>query len=148
MSCGVGCRLGLDLVLLWLWRRPAAPSLIRPLAWEPTYSTGMAPEKTKNKQTNKKDKSFIHSFQTVIVSYYLPGNVLGPRATEIILYCRGDTCWISESRLKDLEWCVDVQTFFLKPKEPRRSRSPLFFNRQISALIRSLERGWVGVGKG
>ena len=35
MSCGVGHRWGSDLVLLWLWHRPAAVALIRPLAWAP-----------------------------------------------------------------------------------------------------------------
>ena len=34
VSC-VGRRLGLDLVLLWLWLRPAAAALIQPLTWEP-----------------------------------------------------------------------------------------------------------------
>ena len=29
MTCGVGCRCGSDLALLWLWRRPAAVALIR-----------------------------------------------------------------------------------------------------------------------
>ena len=42
MSCGVGHRRGLDLVLLWLWRRLEATALIRPLAWEPPYAVGMA----------------------------------------------------------------------------------------------------------
>ena len=32
VSCGVGCRCGSDPVLLWLWRRPVATALIRPLA--------------------------------------------------------------------------------------------------------------------
>ena len=31
-----------DLALLWLWRRPAATALIRPLAWEPPYAKGAA----------------------------------------------------------------------------------------------------------
>ena len=53
MSCGVGRRRGSDLVWLWLWCRPVATALIRPLAWEPPYATGAAPKKT-NKQTNKK----------------------------------------------------------------------------------------------
>ena len=52
MSCGVGCRRGLDLVLPWLWRKPVATDLIRPLAWEPPYATGVALEKTK--KTKKK----------------------------------------------------------------------------------------------
>ena len=40
MSCGVGCRCGLDLALLWLWLAATAP--IRPLAWELPYAAGMA----------------------------------------------------------------------------------------------------------
>ena len=43
MSCGVGCRLSSDLVLLWLWHRPVAVAPIRPRAWELPYATGVAP---------------------------------------------------------------------------------------------------------
>ena len=50
MSCGVGRRHGLDLVLLWLWRRPAATALIRPLAWEHLCAAGAAPKRTKEKK--------------------------------------------------------------------------------------------------
>ena len=39
MSCGVGRRHGSDPTLLWLWRRPRAAAPIRPLAWEPPYTT-------------------------------------------------------------------------------------------------------------
>ena len=44
MSFGLGRRSGLDPVflLLWLWRRPAAAALIRPLAWKLPYVTGVA----------------------------------------------------------------------------------------------------------
>ena len=35
MSCGVGCRPGSDLMLLWLWGRPASVAPTGPLAWEP-----------------------------------------------------------------------------------------------------------------
>ena len=31
-----------DLALPWLWRRPAATTLLGPLAWEPPYATGAA----------------------------------------------------------------------------------------------------------
>ena len=31
-----------NLVLLWLWCRPAAAAPIRPLAWEPPYAAGVA----------------------------------------------------------------------------------------------------------
>ena len=47
MSCGVGHRGSSDLALLWLWHRPAATALIRPLAWEPPYATGVALKKDK-----------------------------------------------------------------------------------------------------
>ena len=49
MSCGVGCRCSSALTLLWLWRRPVAIALIRPLAWEYQYTVGAPLEKTKNK---------------------------------------------------------------------------------------------------
>ena len=59
MSWGVGCRLGSDLVLLWLRRRLVATAPIQPLASEPPYAMGAALEKAKrqnktNKQTKKK----------------------------------------------------------------------------------------------
>ena len=42
--------------MLWLWRRPAAIALIRPLAWEPPCATGAALEKGK-KTTGISDMS-------------------------------------------------------------------------------------------
>ena len=42
VSCGVGCRRSFNLVLLWLWCRPAAVALIRPLAWELPYAMDVA----------------------------------------------------------------------------------------------------------
>ena len=35
----------LELLLLWLWYRPAAEVLIGPLAWELPYATGVALKK-------------------------------------------------------------------------------------------------------
>jgi len=55
VSCGVGRRRCLDLVLLWLWYRLAAVASIRPLAWEPPYASGAALEKAKKKKERKKD---------------------------------------------------------------------------------------------
>ena len=56
MSCSVGHRRGLDLVLLWLWYGPAAIALIRPLAWEPLYAASVTLKI--QKQTNKNTLSF------------------------------------------------------------------------------------------
>ena len=50
MSCGVGHRHSLNLVLLWLLHRPAAIAPIRPLAWELPYTMGATLEKIKQKQ--------------------------------------------------------------------------------------------------
>ena len=58
MSCGVGHRCGLDLVLLWLWCRPVVTALIQPLAWEPPYAMGAALKRPKQKQKQKPENSF------------------------------------------------------------------------------------------
>ena len=54
MSCGAGCRCGLDPALLWLWCRPAATAPIRPLAWELPYAEGVALKRQKKKKKRKK----------------------------------------------------------------------------------------------
>ena len=53
LSCGVGCRCGSDLALLWLQHRLAATAPIRPLAWEPPCAVGVALKSKKKKK--KKD---------------------------------------------------------------------------------------------
>ena len=60
MSCGVGCRHGSNLVLLWLWCRPVATAPIRPLAWEPAYAAGAALEKAK-RQKKKEFKNYVNN---------------------------------------------------------------------------------------
>ena len=62
MSCGVGWGCGSDPEMLWLWRRPAALALIRPLAWEPPYAAGVARKK------NPKKKHLEPVFSTKCVS--------------------------------------------------------------------------------
>ena len=50
----MGRRLGLDLMLLWLWCRSSAVAPIRFLAWEPPNAAGVAlkRQKTKKKSEN------------------------------------------------------------------------------------------------
>ena len=46
-----------ELALLWLWCRPAATAVIRPLVWEPPYAAGVALKRQKDqKKKNKKTK--------------------------------------------------------------------------------------------
>ena len=52
VSCGVGCRHGSDLVLLWLQCRPAAEAPIRILAREPPCAMGAAQEMEKRQKKN------------------------------------------------------------------------------------------------
>ena len=56
MSCGVSHRRGLDPMLLWLWCSMAAVAMIRPLAWELPYASGVA---LKNKKQNKQTKTYL-----------------------------------------------------------------------------------------
>ena len=51
--------------LLWLWRRPVATALIRPLAWEPPYAAGAVQRNSKNtkKKKKRKRKNFLRSCQ-------------------------------------------------------------------------------------
>ena len=50
MSCGVGRRRGTDPELLWLWRKLAAVTLIRLLAWELPYAEDVALESKKKER--------------------------------------------------------------------------------------------------
>ena len=47
VNCYVGHRCSSHLALLWLWCRPAATALIRPLDWEPLCATGAAQKRQK-----------------------------------------------------------------------------------------------------
>ena len=55
MGCGVGHRRGSDLALLWLWCRPAATALIRPLAWEHPRAAGAALKRLKKKKEKENE---------------------------------------------------------------------------------------------
>jgi len=71
VSCGVGHRCGSDLVLLWLWRRPAATALIPPpLAWESPYATS-APIKRKEKKKRNKDRMNAMDFSDFKYNYFI-----------------------------------------------------------------------------
>ena len=59
VSCGVGCRHGLDPALLWLLLSPAAAAPMGPLAWELLYVVGAA---LKKKKKAKKKKIFFFFF--------------------------------------------------------------------------------------
>ena len=75
----MGRRRGSDPSLLWLWRRPAAMAVIRPLTWEPLYATGAAQEMAK--RHTKKMNSIVTGLQVFMnilerSSYYLSKHVI------------------------------------------------------------------------
>ena len=53
VSCGVGCRHGSDLALLWQSGRPAAVAPIHPLAWELPYAAPAALRSKKRKNLDE-----------------------------------------------------------------------------------------------
>ena len=55
------------LAVLWLWCRPVATALIRPLAWETPYAPGMALKRQKFKKKYR-------NFQFVAVEYMYENN--------------------------------------------------------------------------
>ena len=66
VSCGVGCRRGSDLALLWLWCSLAA--LIRLLVWEALYAVSEALKRQKTKRKKKslrKNKPESASFVSI-----------------------------------------------------------------------------------
>ena len=50
MICGVGHRRGSDVMMLWLWFRPAAVTPIGPLAGEPPYATDVVLQKKEKRK--------------------------------------------------------------------------------------------------
>ena len=61
-SCGVGHRRSWDLLLLWLWYRPAAAAPILPLARELPYATGEALKIQNQVPQNQKQKTNCWKF--------------------------------------------------------------------------------------
>ena len=71
VSCGVGGRHGSDLVLLWLWWRPAATAPIRPLAWESPYASGAA----LNTHTQRRNASYWTDWLWIPTSKFIAINI-------------------------------------------------------------------------
>ena len=61
-SCGVACRPGSGLALLW--HRPAAAAPFWPLAWELPYAAGEAKKKKKKKKMHKGSVTGLKKIQT------------------------------------------------------------------------------------
>ena len=60
MSCGVGCRLGLDPVLLWLWLWLWLWCELVATAWEAPYAVGVALKRQKDPPPKKERYEKCH----------------------------------------------------------------------------------------
>ena len=75
MSFGIGHRLGLDPMLLWLWLWPTAIALIRSLAWEHPNATGAALKRQKTKKKKKKKMEVSHFLISNLITKLLKSNL-------------------------------------------------------------------------
>ena len=99
VSCGIGHRCLLDLVLLWLWCRPVATATIWPVGWELPCAKGAAPKTWRKRQKNKNKKQWEewHLCKNLLIS----GAILH-------LYKISNT-WFNRSQL-DSHICFCIQT--------------------------------------
>ena len=67
VSCGVAHRVSWDPVLLWLWCRLAATSLIQPSAWKFPDAVGAA-KKKKTKARKQKERSSYTYLENIVNS--------------------------------------------------------------------------------
>ena len=70
--CHLGCRCGLDIVLLWLWCIPAAAVPVPPLAWELPYAEGAAHKKKKKKKRKGKETNCLDWAQVSQFHFHFP----------------------------------------------------------------------------
>ena len=70
MSRSVGRRHISDLMLLWLWRNPAAIAPIGPLAWDRPYAAGMA-LKSKNQSLSQDIERSQYRLGSIVCLFFV-----------------------------------------------------------------------------
>ena len=81
-GCSIGRRSGSDLVLLWLWRRLAAVTLIKPLAGKLQYASGAAVKTNKKKKQKHLVKLYTFFFLSFCLFRAAPSANGGSQARE------------------------------------------------------------------
>ena len=127
MSCGIGHRLGSDLVLLWLWCRPAATAPIWTLAWELQV---YPPLKKRHTHTHKSHAMCLEQYLMCNNGYITIMDMfirLSQGLNIINLIFKETFCWkfeVKNTKVPNLQ--VDISLDFLKvdtPMVPHRSRN-------------------------
>ena len=146
MSCGVGCRHGLDLALLWLWHRRAAAALIHLPRHQPGnfHYTAGATTKRKKKLVLCLIKLFSPHQSWACLRAFLSS--LDPTA-------RGEETGNSHLSMAALSWWQSLQGFWPHPvlnlfpplltatadvKIPKLANSPIIFVKTIFIFHKSL----------
>ena len=145
MSCGVGHGHSSDLVLLWLWRRPAAVALIGPLAWEPPCTAGVALKRKK-----KKSLDIAYSLLVGAHCIHVLWGLKHLRVAQLPLQpqaCQpnsplipgshlplGIAPWISAQKSKSYKWRHGSSLPGYPPKPPNLSRRPTPTNKTWSSF--------------
>ena len=148
MSCGVGCRCSSDLILLWLWCRPADVALIRPLAWEPPYAKGAALKKSKKGKKSKKKKKLRNDMIGAVLqeewsdaeiwAKYEWGEKAGQEAGRTIR----SLLWLKSAVLREIKKLIKVWT-----GEPQGDRKECLNIKELTWFVNWLDRGgkkWLG----
>ena len=122
MSCGVGCRCGLDMALLWLWCRPAAVTLIRLLAWEYPEAAGAAlKSKIKTERKKKNDhhgSAEVNPIRTHEDADSIPGLTQWVKDQELLwLWCRTATVTLIQPLARELPYAAGVALRIKRPDE-------------------------------
>ena len=79
---------------LWLWCRPEATALIRPLVWEPPYAMGVALKIQKKKDFEPEVKLFLMTTKVQVCAPLLPGSA----AMDKLLNLSLPECWMYKQR--------------------------------------------------
>ena len=141
MSCGVGCRHGLDPTLLCLWHRLVATAPIRPIAWESPYAVGVALKK-KNQLQKKKELNFIYKLyrpKYIFFSVFLelhPWHMEVPKLgvkseLQLLVYTTATAIW-DLSRVCDLHhssWQCQI------PDPPSKARDQTYILMYASQFV-------------
>ena len=143
MSCGVGCKCGSDLLLLWLWHRPAATAPIRPLVGEPPYA---ACPPTKNKRTKEREKketlcklNWVYQTRVQALQWdstRVPQNNNSYNLT--VLSTPKDLCALSFNSCKNLMW--QVISPILHIRKDQRDRKRLNSFSEVQELVSEGDR--------
>ena len=120
LCCVIGRRHGSDSELLWLSRRPAAATLIQPLAWELPYAAGAALKRKNKKQKTKKQTNKKPAWSSLVAQW------------ELLIqccHCNGSSWITAIAQVQSLAWKLP-HAANVAPKKREREEELLTYRQQ------------------